>query len=507
MIGGNRMQGKVYIIGAGPGNYKMMTIKALECIRKADVIVHDRLIDSKVLGFASKDAEIINVGKHPTYHQVPQKEINQIICKLAKEGKKVARVKGGDSFLFGRGGEECEYLREHGVNYEVVPGVTSSIAVPAFAGIPVTHRNFASSVHIITGHKSPENEGKSFDLEVLAKVEGTLVFLMGVKNIEEICTGLLKFGKEENTPVAIIEKGGSPDQRVIRGELNRIVEISEQEKVSSPAVIVIGYVAQLHDKLAWFNQGILSGKRIVVTRPTHQSQGLVDTLEELGATVIEYPVIKIESNADTELLLKVINQIQDYQWMVFTSANGVNIFFDQLKIWKKDIRHLQGLKFAVVGAVTQKALEERGVYADYVPDQFTTAHLCEGLLNRVESKDKLLLLRSEIASKELTNGLSKKGIAFDDVPVYNTIENKQEHSELPELINKNRIDYIIFTSPSTVHSFKSIFGEECTRNMSAECICIGPVTAKAVEESGMKIAGVADEYLEEGIVNKLLELS
>jgi len=501
------MQGTVYIIGAGPGNYKLMTLKAVECIKKADVIVHDRLIDSKVLGFASNQAEMIDVGKHPTFHQVPQKEINQILCNLAKEGKTVARVKGGDSFLFGRGGEECEFLQQNGVRYEVIPGVTSSIAVPAYAGIPVTHRDFASSVHIITGHKSSDNEGKSFDLETLAKVEGTLVFLMGVKNIKEICSGLLQNGKPEDTPVAIIEKGASADQRIVTGKLNEIIDIADQQEVTSPAVIVIGGVAALSDKLSWFNQGILSRKRIVVTRPSDQAQGLVQTLEELGATVIEYPVIRVEPMEDYHFLHNVLNQIEEYHWLVFTSVNGVNIFFDQLKLWKKDIRCLTGLKFAVVGTATQKALEQKGIYADYVPEQFTTSHLCNGLIKIVGRDEKLLLLRSEIASQELSGGLRQSGITFDEVTMYKTLENRIDHSELPDLLDKNLIDYVIFTSPSTVQAYVSIIGEERIKNSSAGCICIGPVTEKAVVEAGMKVAGVADEYLEDGIVKKLIELA
>ncbi len=501
------MTGKVYIIGAGPGNYKLMTLRAAECIGRADVIVHDRLIDSKVLSFASQGAEFINVGKHPQYHQVPQKEINKIITTLALEGKTVARVKGGDSFLFGRGGEECEYLKEHGVSYEVVPGVTSSIAVPAYAGIPVTHRSFASSVHIITGHKSEANEGKSFDLEALSKVEGTLVFLMGVKNIEEICTGLLSYGKKGNTPAAIIEKGGSPEQRIIRGELESIASIARQEKVTSPAIIVIGEVASLSEKLDWYNKGILSGKRIVITRPSSQAQGLVSALEELGATVIEYPVIKIEPIVENAPLKEALSRMEEYSWLIFTSVNGVVVFFDRMKEWKQDIRILSKIKISAVGLATANALEERGIIPDYIPEQFTTSALGEGLINLTNEKDKLLLLRSEIAGADLPDMLKKYGVRFDEVAVYRTMENKPEPSELPGLLEAEKVDYVIFTSPSTVKAYYSILGEERIRLSKAEYICIGPVTAKAVEEAGMEVKAVAEEYVEAGIIKKLVELA
>lgn len=501
------MKGKVYIIGAGPGNYKLLTLRAVECIQNADVIVHDRLIDSKVLSFASDNASFIDVGKHPTYHQVPQKEINQILCELALQGKIVARVKGGDSFLFGRGGEECEALKEKGITYEVVPGVTSSIAVPAYAGIPVTHRSYASSVHIITGHKSPENEGKSFDLEVLSKVEGTLVFLMGVKNIEEICDGLIANGKKKDTPVAIIMQGGSANQRTLRGTLDQIVRIAKEEKVTSPAVIVIGAVASLMEKLQWFGQGVLSGKRIVVTRPVGQSKELVKELEELGATVIEFPVIKIEPISQNLALQAALSNIEDYSWLVFTSVNGVNHFFEYLRQNKIDQRILHGLKFAVVGAATKKVLEEKGIYADYVPESYTTAHLLNGMLPLLGNEDRLLLLRSEIAGNELSDGLHHHGIVFDDIPIYKTIVNQIEASPLMESINKGEVDYVIFTSPSTVHAFSSITGKALANKSGIKFICIGPVTEKAALEAGFMVAGVAEEYVMEGIVKKLLELN
>lgn len=250
--------GKVYIIGAGPGNYKLMTLRAVECIKNSDVIVHDRLVDGRVLGFASEKAEIVYVGKHPDVHHVPQNKINDILLQHVKEGKTVARVKGGDPFLFGRGGEECEFLQRYGIEYEVVPGVTSAIAAPAYAGIPVTHRDYASSLHIITGHKKTDSQGIGIPFEILAKLEGTIVFLMGLKNIHAICFGLIKHGKPMNTPVAIIEKGATDEQRVLTGTLEDIEEKSINAGMTSPSVIVIGSVVKLGEKLSWLEKDVLS---------------------------------------------------------------------------------------------------------------------------------------------------------------------------------------------------------------------------------------------------------
>ncbi len=521
------MAGKVYIIGAGPGDYKLLTLKAAEAIKKSEVIVYDRLIDSNVLGFADNGAEFVYVGKQPQRHQVPQKEINQILLKYANEGKTVARVKGGDPFLFGRGGEECEYLHKNGIEFEVVPGITSSIAVPAYAGIPVTHREYASSLHIITGHHSAEREStgnrKSVmnrecardkessplcDFETLAKQEGTLVFLMGVKNISEICSGLMKFEKAPGTPVAVIENGTKPEQRVITGILSDITEKCEQYKVKSPAVIVVGEVAKLSENLSWYGKGVLSGNRIITTRPAGQSDALVKGLEANGAHVTEFPVIKITELQESGRLERALNRLNSYSWLIFTSANGVAIFFKQLSLLRLDIRKLYGIKIAVIGSATEKALISKGLYPDYVPEKFSTRELLSGLLEKIDSSDKILLIDSELSRPELTEGFKKYSIAFDEIAVYttephNNLENKLEFI-VPEL---NRADYITFASPSAVKAFVTILGQERIKKLSAAVICIGPVTANAAAEEGISVKAVADQYNAEGIIEKIIELN
>ena len=501
-------KGKVYIIGAGPGDYRLMTLKTADCIRNSDAIVYDRLIDSRALSFAPVNAELVYVGKQPELHIAPQDEINRILLKLATEGKTVARVKGGDPFLFGRGGEECEFLQKQGIEFEVVPGVTSAIAVPAYAGIPVTHREYASSLHIITGHKSAENEGTGLDFETLAKLEGTLVFLMGVKNIGEICSGLKSGGKPADTPAAIVENGASLRQRVLAGTLGDIAEKSADAEVSSPAVIIVGSVAMLGERLAWFGKGPLSGKRIVVTRPAGHSARLVDSLEALGAQVMEFPTVKISDADDYRPLHKALENIGDYKWLVFTSINGVNMFFKEMKNYGKDIRLLAGVKLAVAGPAAEEALREKGLNVDFIPEAYTSHNLLEGLLKLVGYDEKVLLARSDIAGAELCEGLKEKGMGFDEITVYKVAQNDMDKSELITLLKENGIDFVTFTSPSTLKGFVSIIGRELIKEAGkTRFVCIGPVTAKAASEMGLPVSGCADEHTDEGIVKKLIELS
>lgn len=499
--------GKVFIIGAGPGDYKLLTIKAVECIKKSEVIVYDRLIDSKVLSFAQEYAEFVYVGKQPEHHQVPQYEINRILLKYALEGKTVARVKGGDPFLFGRGGEECEFLHLNGIEYEVVPGVTSSIAVPAYAGIPVTHRDYASSLHIITGHNRTGKDGGLCDFETLAKLEGTLVFLMGIKNMEEICQGLIKNGKAPDTPVAIIENGTSPEQRVLTGTLLDIVEKAEQSAVKSPAVIVIGSVAKLSESLGWVGKGDLSGKRIVVTRPAGQSENLARDLEELGAHVVEFPVIELADVEDHEPLNNAIYNLHQYTWMIFTSANGVNMFFKRMKNLKIDIRKLSGLKLAAVGSATAEALLDKGLMADLVPQKFTAENLLEELLQHVSNTDKILLVQSELSDAAMYEGLTARGIIVDRVAAYTMKETQLARNDIIKHSELGLADYIVFFSPSTIKAFINIAGAETLETLSADIVCVGPVTARAAVEMGFEVAGIADRYNDDGIMEKLIELT
>ncbi len=515
------MAGKVYIIGVGPGDYKLLTLKAAEAIRKSEVIVYDRLIDSKVLSFAGPCAEFVNVGKQPTHHRVPQKEINKILVKYAMEGKTVARVKGGDPFLFGRGGEECHCLQQNGIEFEVVPGVTSAIAVPAYAGIPVTHREHASSLHIITGHQAAADEAEavneshchkedesslSCDFKTLALLEGTLVFLMGVKHLKEITTGLMSAGKASQTPVAVIENGTRPEQRTVFGTLSDIHHICSREAIKSPSVIVVGQVAAPEHKLAWYGKELLSGRRIVVTRPAEQSEKLVRGLESLGAHVTGFPVIQTSELQCSEQLDTALVNIHRYSWLVFTSSNGAEAFFKHLRELKKDIRSLKNLKLAAVGAATEETLNSHGVYSDYVPGNFTGGHLLEGLLKQLNTTDKVLLINSELARPDLAEGLKADGINVEQISAYTTgVNNLEDRLEflLPQV---EKADYITFTSPSSIKAFISILGKDRVLKLRGRFICIGPVTAAAAEQEGLE-AEVSAAHSSEGIINKIIELS
>lgn len=498
-------KGKVYITGVGPGDFGLLTIKALECIKKADVIVYDRLISDKILKFAQRDSELIYVGKKANYHAMPQEQINKLLVQKALSGKIVTRVKGGDPFLFGRGGEEAEFLVDNKVDFEIIPGVTSAISVPAYAGIPVTHRDYCSSLHIITGHENPEKIDNTIDYSILAKLRGTLVFMMGMENLANICNSLIHNGKNKSTPVAVISNGATSKQQVVTGKLENIVDLVSIAGIKPPAVTIIGDVVNLHQKLNWFPHGKLAGKRIVVTRCKEQAGELSRRIEDLGGEVIEFPTIRIAEPDDFIQFDKIINNISDYNWLIFTSVNGVNVFFKRMIYNKTDIRSLKG-KICAVGTSTMKAVNELGLQVDFIPDKFSTEELLKGLLERIKPDDKVLLARSNIANQELYNGIIKMGIQVDDLPVYQTILETPVGLDMDMLFN-SRIDFITFTSSSTVNNFVKLIGHENLIKLSyVKIVCIGPVTAASARELGLDVNAIADVYTIEGLVEKLKEL-
>lgn len=501
--------GKVYIMGVGPGDYRLMTLKAAECIGKADVIVYDRLINSKILKLARKDAELVYVGKMPDHHAVPQEGINDILVKKALEGKVVARVKGGDPFVFGRGGEEALALVEQGIEFEIIPGVTSAVAVPAYAGIPVTHRDFCSSLHIITGHERPGKESSQIDYVNLAKLEGTLVFLMGVKNLGDICENLISHGKSGQTPAAVVERGTTSLQRVVSGTLETISGIVKEAGIGSPAVTVIGKVAGLGEKLRWFSKGSLSGKRILVTRAREQASRLVAIIEENGGEVVEFPTIRVEGLEDNGKFDSALERLEDYKWIAFTSTNGVEHFFKRMRELKKDVRKLSGIRLCAVGEATAAELECFGLQTDYMPPRFSGKELAEGFSGLVQKGERVLLVRSDIAGDDLPEGLGERGVEFDELTVYRTLGALPSNTEeVVSLLEEKEIDYITFTSSSTVKGLAAALGPAAQRLIAnAGVACIGPVTAKAAEELGIRVAATADECTVESLVKKLEELA
>jgi uroporphyrinogen III methyltransferase / synthase len=498
--------GIVYLIGAGPGDPGLLTIKAKKCIETADVVVYDYLASPFLLDYARSDAQIIYVGKKGGDHTLSQDKINLLLVDKAKEGLDVARLKGGDPFVFGRGGEEAQMLLSHGVPYEVIPGVTSAIAAPAYAGIPVTHRDHTSFVSFITGHEDPTKKDTSMQWDVYAKSNATLVFLMGVKNLENIVKNLIAHGKESNTPVALVRWGTTAKQQTVTGTLETIVERVKLAKLTSPAIIIIGHVVSLRDELAWFDKRPLFGKRIVITRARAQASSLVSMLTRLGAHCIEIPSIQIVPPQDLDPLRKSIEEINKYDWLVFTSVNGVKFFFDTLFDMGRDVRVLGHLKFACIGPVTKERLRDFGITSDILPQTYRAESVIDAF-SMVEIKDKKVLLpRAKKARTILPEELTKMGARVDEVTAYETRLDDEGKEELISLLESNEIDAVTFTSSSTVSNFMSMLESKDTKKLLKNVVTasIGPITSDTARSLDIEPAIEAKEYTIQGLVDSLL---
>jgi uroporphyrinogen III methyltransferase/synthase len=496
--------GKVYIIGAGPGDAGLITIKAVDCLRLADVVVYDNLVNEDLLKYAPDHARFIYAGKKGGDHTLSQDAINDLLVQEAQAGNIVARLKGGDPFIFGRGGEEAEKLVEHNIPFEVVPGVSSAIAVPAYAGIPLTHRGFTSTVAFITGHEDPTKDKSDINWQALAGI-GTLVFLMGVKNIAQIVDALTAHGKSPLTPVALIRRGTTPQQEVITGTLDSIVELTQARKFSPPAILVVGKVVDLRDTLNWFEQKPLFGKGIVITRPQRQADDLARLLISEGAYPIYFPTIKIVPPANWHGLDEAIDILTTYNWLIFTSANGVQFFFERLWEKNKDIRDLKGIKICCIGPATARQIEDKGIKVDLIPEQF----IAEGILQSFAAMDlkgrRILIPRAAKARDVLPEGLKKLGASVDVVAAYQTVNSGNKKEDLAVLISDNKVDVITFTSSSTVTNFVEIMGHDFTLPEQVDVACIGPVTAATAKKAGFKIDISQEEYTMEGLVQSLVE--
>ncbi|MGI6648520.1 MAG: uroporphyrinogen-III C-methyltransferase [Bacillota bacterium] len=506
--------GVVFLIGAGPGDPKLITLRGLECLQKADVLVYDRLASPHLLSWVHPEAERIYVGKGPDRHTLRQEEINQLLVKKAREGKVVARLKGGDPFVFGRGGEEAEALVEAGIRFEIVPGVTSAVAVPAYAGIPVTHRDFTSTLAIVTGHEDPLKESSSIAWEHLAQSAGTIVFLMGMENLPQIVQQLMKYGRKGDTPVALIRWGTRPDQLVVTGILENIVDKARKAGLTSPVVIVVGEVVTMRQKLQWIEKRPLFGRRVVVTRSRAQASVLTRRLEDLGTEVWEFPTIEIVPPADLLPLEQRLKQLSDYQWVIFTSVNGVESFFRCLWAIGGDIRELQGVQLAAIGPATGKSLEDRGLRVNYIPDEFRAEAIADGLTKRVKPGDKILLPRAREARSVLPEMLRKLGALVDEVVAYETVAGTGNAQKLRQLLKHKQITAVTFTSSSTVRNFLSLLLETEQPIESGKPLvipelegvviaCIGPITAQTAQNLGLKVDVVAEQYTIDGLVEAL----
>lgn len=500
-IAGEVNKGIVYLVGAGPGDEDLMTRKGLKVLREADVVVYDSLASSSLLNEVRDDAELIFAGKRSSHHFKKQYETNQLLIDLAKEGKNVVRLKGGDPYIFGRGGEEGQELRAAGVDFVVVPGISSSYSVPAYCGIPVTHRDYASSFHVITGHEGNHKNGATvLDYGTLAREEGTLIFLMGLKNLPNIVKNLIENGKDPKTPAGVLQEGTTARQKMAVGTLENIVEVVEREGIQTPAITVVGDVVSLADELQWYGGKPLSGQRVLVTGSRSMVERLSPLLKEEGAEAISFSLIRTEA-MDTPEFDRAMADIDSYTWIVLTSANGVECFFDKLKAMRKDIRDFKDVHFAVIGDGTKKALEGHGIYSDLIPTAYSSKDMAAAMVPHMKPTDKVLLLRAEEANAVLPDSLTAAGIDHTCVSLYHTVVDERKADELSRLVET--VDYITFASSSAVRAFVSMAGS--LENVSAKYISIGPVTTKTAEAEGLHVDRTAAVYTAQGIVDTIIE--
>jgi uroporphyrinogen III methyltransferase/synthase len=498
-------KGIVYLVGAGPGDPGLFTIKGKKLLQEAEVIIYDRLVNPELLADTRPKAELIYVGKASSRHALSQDEINQLLVAKVAAGKKVVRLKGGDPFLFGRGGEEAEFIRQHGFDFEVVPGVTSAIAVPAYAGIPVTHRNAASSLAIITGHEKPGKEQSSIKWAELAHGIDTLVFLMGIENLDFITSSLMAQGKDRETPVALIRWGTWPAQEVLTGTLANISDKVKEAGFMPPAVTVVGDVVNLRDQLSWIENKPLWGKRIVVTRSRAQASILADQLKDLGASVIEFPTIEITPEKDMGGLHNAFNRIDTYSWIIFTSVNAVDIFFQEMNNCGLDIRCLQGINICAIGPATCESLARRGIKAEIVPTEFRAEGLITELEQKVKPGQSVLLPRARGARTILPETLAAMGAHIEEINLYCAAPVNHANSAHLKQIRAGEVDLVTFTSSSTVKNFVNIIGQENIEKMAGIKVgCIGPVTAETARSHGLKVDFTAREYTIKGLVEAIL---
>ena len=499
--------GKVYLIGAGPGDPGLITVKGLECVKKADVIIYDYLANERILDHRRPDSELIYVGKQGSRHTLPQEEINALIVKKAGEGKTVARLKGGDPFIFGRGGEEAEELVDSNIPFEIVPGVTAATAVPTYAGIPLTHREHTASVAFVTGHEDPTKEESKVHWDRIATGIGTLVFFMGMKNLQNIVDNLVSNGRDPETPVALIQWGTRTDQRVVTGTLTDIVHKVREAKLGPPAIIVVGEVVRLREKLNWYESKPLFGKRVVVTRSRGQASAFAEMLIDRGATTIEFPTIDVIPPSTWDELDHAIDAIESYQWVIFTSANAVRFFFERLRGRGRDIRLLKGVKICAVGSKTAESVEQHGLRADLIPAEFKAEGVLEALGGTNVKGQKFLIPRAKKAREIIPDRLRELGAEVTVATAYENVKPTSDADRVRKLFQEKKIAAVTFTSSSTVHNFIEIIGQKEYKSLLDGVVvaCIGPVTAKTAEEYGMRTDIMPNEYTIPAFVDAMVD--
>jgi uroporphyrinogen III methyltransferase / synthase len=499
-------KGTVYLVGAGPGDAGLLTLRGAELLQRADVVVYDALVNTDLLRFARKEAEIIFGGKRSRNHAIPQEELNQLLVAKAREGHCVVRLKGGDPYVFGRGGEEAEELEAAGITFEVVPGISSSIAAANYAGIPVTHRAYCSSFTVITGHEDPEKEESSIDWSRIAAIPGTKVILMGVERIRAIAEQLVSGGMSVETPVAMVSWGTTGKQRSISGTLGTIADEAQRTAFKPPAVTVIGEVVKLRGRLNWFERRPLFARRVVVTRTREQASQLSSALLELGAEVLEIPTIKIAPPEGKEELMDAILALHEYDWIVFTSPNGVSSFFDYFFKAFDDLRDVGGVRIAAVGPATAAKLRELHLRVDLMPDEYVASKIADAFKKHQDIENlRVLLMRAEVANPELPLALEQMGAIVDDVASYQTVPEVEDASGAVASLIEKGADWITFTSSSTVENFHArvnlpkLLGDHPGLKIAS----IGPETSKALRALNLEPSVEATPHTIDGIVQAI----
>jgi uroporphyrinogen III methyltransferase/synthase len=496
----NAKRGKVYLVGAGPGDPGLITVKGRACLHRAEVVIYDYLANESLLEAAPSQAERIYVGKKAGAHAMSQEEINRLIVEKGRSAV-VVRLKGGDPFIFGRGGEEALALREAGIPFEVVPGVTSAIAVPAYAGVPLTHRDLTSSVAFVTGHEMPGKEISAIHWDRLATAVGTLVFLMGVRNLEHITSQLMTYGRAPETPVAVIRWGTTPEQETVTGTLATIAEVAAAAGISPPAIIVVGEVAALRPELNWFEGRPLFGKTILVTRAREQASDFRTILEERGARCLEFPTIEVVPPPSWEPLDRALKSIDRYQWVIFTSVNGVRFLFQRLEALGEDVRALRGIRLGAIGPKTAAALEERGLRLDLVPSEYRAEAVINALGEAEIRGRRFLLPRAAKAREVLPEKLVEMGGEVEVVTAYETVRPSEKVEEVRRLLREGAVHCITFTSSSTVENFIAMVGDDHLPSLLGKAVvaCIGPITAETARKHGLAVEIIPDEYTIEAL--------
>lgn len=492
--------GQVILVGAGPGDPGLLTIKGRHAIEQAEVVVYDRLVSQPILDLIPETAERINVGKESSHHLVPQERINEILLEKALEGKRVVRLKGGDPFLFGRGGEELELLAANQVPFEEIPGITSAIAVPAYAGIPVTHRDFCSSLHIVTGHQRAGMPLR-IPFDALVKTEGTLVFLMGISALPQICHGLMEAGMDPQMPAAVIEKGTTAAQRPILSTLEHLPEAARQAQVKSPAIILVGKVCALSTQFDWFDRLPLKGRRVIVTRPKDRAGSLSKRLRELGADVTEFPCIETVPIVPCPEMEEAISNAGDYEWLAFTSPAGVKTLMEMLDRTGRDVRALGGIKLAAIGPGTDRELRKHGLRADLIPDVYDGRHLGEALC-RSNVTGKVLILRAQWGTPALTEALEEGKVSYRDIRCYRTRYDCPHAQDVRNMLQEQTDVLVTFTSASTVKGFMGAMDSFDKSHLIA--VCIGAQTEAEAKHHGLQTI-TAKEATMDALIARILE--